>query len=706
MPTHASPAGANPIVAENQQSGSAQWQIPNAGFQVADDVDNQIKGYASAVSVNKGETLSFSVTVNPAQTFTIAIYRMGWYGGLGGRLMLQTPSISGIQEPPCPMVDASTMLVACSWSSSYTLAVPTSWTDGIYFAVLSNAQGYQNYVFFVLRDDARQAGLLHLTPVNTWEAVNKYGGKSLYEYNSTNTVRAYEVSFDRPDAGDGSWDYFAWDVYLNRWLEQQGYDVTYSTDLDAEINPSRLRSVKGVLIPGDSAYWTRGMYDAAEAAREAGVSLGFMGATNIHWQARYEDSPGGVANRVLVCYKSSDPPNPLDPITASNPGLTTTEWRLAPVNRPEQSLIGIQFTSQAGTGWDNTVPYVVTNSTNWVYANSGLSNGTRIAGLVGYEADRLWQEFPRVASQGQTFAVVANSPYTSTAGYADAHNAAIYQALSGAWVFASGSHSWVWGLSRPNYVNAGIQQTTTNILNRFLTNVPVAVTPTPTPPPPSSAYSSAIMADTPAGYWRLSEATGTVAVDRVGTHHGTYAYSPALGRPGALYNDPATSVGFNGTSQFVQAPTDASLNTSRFSFEIWARPTGGAGTYRGVMADRYYPQGWAVYLGPNNTWEFWINSGAGMTGISGGTASPNAWHHVVGTFDGTAATLYINGVAVASAALTSAYQPQTRAAVEIGQSEPGDNYYFPGQLEEPAMYATALSPSQIQHHFSVGTAGQ
>src|SRR6266853_1980073 len=104
-PTQTPPAGANPIVAENQQSGTAQWQIPNAGFQVADDVGNQIKGYASAVSVNNGETLSISVTVNPAQTFTIAIYRMGWYGGLGGRLMLQTPSILGIQQPACPMVD-------------------------------------------------------------------------------------------------------------------------------------------------------------------------------------------------------------------------------------------------------------------------------------------------------------------------------------------------------------------------------------------------------------------------------------------------------------------------------------------------------------------------------------------------------------------------------------------------------------------------
>src|SRR5207244_4100441 len=151
-----------------------QWQIPNAGFQLANDTSNQIKGYASATSVNKGSSLSLSVTVNPAQTFTISFYRMGWYAGLGGRLMLKTASIAGIRQAACPTIDSATKLLACSWTSSYTLNVPTTWTDGIYLAVLSSAQGFQNYVPFVVRDDVRQASLLYQQPVDTYEAYNSW----------------------------------------------------------------------------------------------------------------------------------------------------------------------------------------------------------------------------------------------------------------------------------------------------------------------------------------------------------------------------------------------------------------------------------------------------------------------------------------------------------------------------------------------------
>jgi N,N-dimethylformamidase beta subunit-like protein/concanavalin A-like lectin/glucanase superfamily protein len=718
-------AGANPIVTENQQPGTDQWQIPTAGFQVADDTVNQIKGYASATSANKGGSLSFAVTVTPVQTFTIAFYRMGWYGGLGGRLILQTAPISGMTQGPCPTVDTTTMLMACTWTSSYTLAVPTNWTDGVYLAVLSSAQGYQNYVPFVVRDDARQASLLYQQPVNTYQAYNSWGGKSLYTFNSSGSKRAYKVSFDRPYEGDGSADYFGWEVYTVQWLEQSGYDVTYDTDVDVQVNPSRLTSVKSVLIPGHSEYWSKGMYDAAQGARDAGVSLGFLGSNDLYWQVRYEASSSTGANRVLVCYKTSESPNPVDPTGASSPGLTTTEWREAPVNRPEQTLIGVQFTSQTGNGWDNTVSYVVTNSANWVYANTGFVDGSSVPRLAGYEADRQFTQYPLPASQPGTAALLAHSPYNSVGNGLDYHNSSIYQALSGAWVFGSGSQAWAWGLTRPGYVNAGIQQATRNILSRFISTGPamptltptstatptatatptsaLAATPTPTPAT-GSAYRGTVMADAPLAYWRLGETSGTVAADQLTIRNGTYANAPALGQPGALFSDPATSVGFDGTTQYVQAPSDAALNPARFSVEVWARPTGGAGTYHGVMASRLYPQGWAIYLAADGSWEFWINSGTGMISVFGGTATLNTWQHLVGTFDGTTATLYVNGVAGGSGAVT-AYQAQSGNPLEIAQSEPGDNFYFPGQLEEAAVYGTALSATQVQHHYSVGTTG-
>src|SRR5213594_5118420 len=82
VPASSTLAVDNPIVLENQQPGDGGWMWSRLG----DDVTQQIKGYASATNINQNESITFYVTVNPAQTYTIDFYRMGWYAGLGGRL--------------------------------------------------------------------------------------------------------------------------------------------------------------------------------------------------------------------------------------------------------------------------------------------------------------------------------------------------------------------------------------------------------------------------------------------------------------------------------------------------------------------------------------------------------------------------------------------------------------------------------------------
>src|SRR5438093_1965038 len=209
-----STAADNPIVLENQQPGTDQWQLRRSGYQTAGDVDKQIKGYASATSVNKGESITLYVTVNPAQSFTMNIYRFGWYQGKGARLMQRIGPIAASQQPACP-INSSTSLIECGWTPSYTFTVPTTWTDGIYLVLLTNSQNYQNYINFVIRDDSRVSDLLYQESVATFQAYNNYpndgSGKSLYEYNSygantiAGTTRAVKVSFDRPylKSGDG-----------------------------------------------------------------------------------------------------------------------------------------------------------------------------------------------------------------------------------------------------------------------------------------------------------------------------------------------------------------------------------------------------------------------------------------------------------------------------------------------------------------------
>ena len=406
----------NPIVLENQQPGSAAWQVGLPGFLAADD-GGQIEGYASATSVNKGEPVAFHVSVSPAQSFSADIYRMGWYGGLGGRLLANVGPMPAARQRPCTP-GADTGLVDCGWPTSFTFNVPVTWTSGIYLVLLTNAEKYQSYITFVVRDDLRKADLLYQQSVTTYQAYNNYPddgkiGKSLYDFNSygatvpaTRAKRAAKVSFDRPYSdGNGSGQFFrgvsgSWERYFVGWLESSGYDVTYSTDIDTHASGALLLDAKGFLSVGHDEYWSKAMMDAATQARDSGVSLGFFGSNTAYWQVRFEPSPRGSANRVMVCYKDAG----LDPVKGP---LATVKWRDPPVNRPEQSLVGIQYTAHLKDEGQGSL-YVVQNSSHWVWNGTGVTDGNEIPGIVGYETDRFMPDYPKPANSSYT--VLSRSP--------------------------------------------------------------------------------------------------------------------------------------------------------------------------------------------------------------------------------------------------------------------------------------------------------
>jgi len=459
----------NPIVAENQQPGSSGWlgQGPHG-----DDATGQIKGYWSATSVKQNEDITLFVTVSPAQTFTVDIYRMGWYQGLGGRLRLHAGPLEGVTQAPC-VPDPTTGLIACDWTPSYTLTVPGDWVSGVYLGLLKNAAGFQNYTVFVVRDD-RPAPFLYQQNIATDQAYNNYPndgrtGKSLYTYNSfgANTVagdaRAVKVSFDRPysDYGVGQVD----QIEFIRWIERSGYDVTYATDLDTHANGSALRNHKAVLVVGHDEYWSKEIFDSLEGARDAGVGLAFFAADTGSVQVRFEPSASGTANRVMVCYKDAA----RDPVSGPT---TTVAFRQPPVNRPEQSLRGV-ITSAMLQGQDN-VGYVVTNSSHWIYAGTGFQDGDVVPGIVGYEMDSYKSAYP--APNSTDWTLLSSSPYVDYLGAHGVSNSSVYQAPSGAWVFSSGTISWSWALDGFWHQRADmrIQRTTANLLDAFINGAPVA----------------------------------------------------------------------------------------------------------------------------------------------------------------------------------------------------------------------------------------
>jgi hypothetical protein len=221
---------------------------------------------------------------------------------------------------------------------------------------------------------------------------------------------------------------------------------------------------RGFLSVPHDEFWSKPMFDAVSAARDAGVNIAFFGDNSIYWQVRFEPSGSGVPYRVLVCYQDAD----LDPNT--DPNLETVLWRDGPVNRPEQTLSGVQYSGGPANG---SATYVVTNSSHWVYAGTGFSDGSTVPSIVGDETDRFFSNYTAPTAVSGTFTLLSHSPFTASNGSQDYSNSSIYQAPSGAWVFATGSMAWGWGLD--NYYHGGeldiadvrIQRTTANILDRF-----------------------------------------------------------------------------------------------------------------------------------------------------------------------------------------------------------------------------------------------
>lgn len=476
-------SGFNPIVAENAAAGTSRWRpggkcatgsackVPNNS---PDEI--QIAGYSSGTSVNAGDSILFYVTSNPAvasrpiPSYSFEVFRLGYYGGTGGRSMTKSSQLPGTRQPPCrrtALPPAGSGVIECAWSASVTLNVPAGWTSGVYLARLENSEGYESYIPFVVRNDGRHADLIYQQPVTTYQAYNAFGGRSLYQCTAkdcTGTV-AQKVSFDRP-YGDrhGTGQLFTWDYSEQKLifhLERLGYDIVYTTDIDTHANPDRLLSVKGFISAGHDEYWTAQMYEGVQAARDRGVNLAFLGGNDIYWQIRLEQSSTHQPNRIVTCYRSAQ----ADPTT--NPRLRTVKWRN--LGRPEQMLIGVEWANGADYVPGKGFPFVVTNSSHWIFAHTGLTDGAQIPDVVGQEWDTLTTRIPLPPHLQYT--IVAKSelqggfeyPY-----YPTSVTSVVYQALSGAWVFAAGTVIWGHAVdSSPE-----IAQITKNVLDRFLSPPP------------------------------------------------------------------------------------------------------------------------------------------------------------------------------------------------------------------------------------------
>jgi len=480
----------NAIVNENTHQGTGGWQIPND-----EGATTQIQAYASATSVSPGQSLTFYVSTQQEGThYAIDIYRLGWYSGLGGRLMAyqlnQIGHAQGYYDQShkrlvgchsCS-VHTRTGLVEAHWQPSYTFTVPTDWTTGVYVAKFKDINGMETYAPFDVRGNAPSTYIV-VTSNTTDAAYNNWGGYSLYPYNSLNTNglgRGVKVSFDRPyAAGYGSGNLLQFEVNTIHWLERQGYDLSYISSVDLHIDPAQLLQHKAYLSIGHDEYWTKEMRDGVEEARNHGVGLAFLEANASYWQMRFEPDSAGTPNRTIVCYKVASEFHSLalDPYYGKDNTRVTALWRDPVLNRPENALVGIMFSSLSDAQTTQGFPWQVdTAATPTILDGTGLQPGQQYGcDLVGYEWDRVFDNGATPAG----LHVIATSNVIDGNNKNDISNTTYYIAPSGAMVFATGSLYWTRSLDSyrldmdkkcagQNTVIPGMQKLMANVMNALV----------------------------------------------------------------------------------------------------------------------------------------------------------------------------------------------------------------------------------------------
>ena len=485
-------AASNPVQTENDFPGSPGWLLQGA-------TGHAIEVYASETSVLPGGSVSLHVSTSPAARYRILVFRLGWYGGAGARRVACVPGCTTDQpgvplSAPPPGPDGA---VRAGWPVTTTVAFGSGWASGYYLieALLTTGPqaGRVATTYVIEREPpGRAAAILVRVPVNTWQAYNGWGGFSLYNFSTTapGSDRAHHVSFDRPYDWTlpGAQGPLQWELPLVRFLEREGYDVSYQTDVDTHREPGSLLRHRLVIVAGHGEYWTRQERDALDAARDRGLNLAFMGANMGYWQIRYED-----AERTIVGYKSTYDPNP-------DPSAKTAMFRELQPPRYECELLGVQHAGGA-LNWgvsDYVVPPAAA-SDRW-FANTGLSASSTLRGLVSVEADSIPPGATAASSCGHPVTVIFH--HEAGGDFAGNADAVRYTAPSGSEVFSAGSLQFVWGIDdfSPDGLGHGLvdprlQQFMRNVLTEMTVppsvppvSAPSSVPPSSTPPsvPPSS----------------------------------------------------------------------------------------------------------------------------------------------------------------------------------------------------------------------------
>ncbi len=474
------PRGASLIAEENRQPGALDWQLSRVRLNKAQGIRAPaVEGYCSKQSVLAGETLDIFVSTTPAARFTIEIFRTGYYGGRGARLMTTLGTFDGTPQPVPEMGEKR--LVECKWARTASLKIPAHWPSGVYLGRLTTVPAaadqpyWQNYVIFIVRDTRRADVLLQCSD-NTWQAYNKWPeNTSLYTDPRGAQVTGVAASFDRPygkypqlyenpqSIGSGEW--LCFEFPLAYWLEQHGYDVTYCSNSDC-LDAAQITRCKAFLSVGHDEYWDLRQYDAVKSAIAAGVNVLWLCGNSVFVVSPFSASSDGRAHRVIE--RVGHFAGLTDAEVEQARRVFTADYHRA--GPDESAIIGARTVIPFNGGGD----WTCTNPGHWIFEGTGMKKGDRIPGLVAWEHHGMPAKIPgnEVVAEGLVWASgVTPSRYAAT----------IFPGPKNNFVFNAATIFWAQGLAsppghmlpwthwaKPQGPDPRVQRITQNLLNRAI----------------------------------------------------------------------------------------------------------------------------------------------------------------------------------------------------------------------------------------------
>jgi hypothetical protein len=461
---------ANPITLENNHSGTRKWMLTNTRIDTATKYRCPwVEGYASRTSVMAGQPLDLMISTQPASDVLVEIFRLGYYGGKGGRKMAQWgPLACSPQVIPEP---GEMRLMNCQWEPSLSLVIPNDWISGVYVAKLTEQrEQLQSYIIFILRDQ-RQSDFVFQCSDYTWQAYNRWPSQySLYDdgQHQWHWGQSAQVSFNRPygkycqilDAplSLGSGEFFLWEFPMAFWMEMEGYDVSYISNSDTHEDPMSPKRGKGFLSIGHDEYWTMEMFGNVESAIKEGINVGFFSGNAVCGKVLWD--PAVRAFRRVGVF--------------GPPGGTREFESMSSLlhERPyANELIGAHSTGPVTGGAD----WVCSLPDHWLYVETGMKMGDRIPGLIGWE-------FHGDPAPIEGLEIVATGPTETAPGENNGgiYTATVYPGPKGNFVFNAATCWWADGLSAPpgyqspsvyttpKGVDSRVRQMTRNVLNRMI----------------------------------------------------------------------------------------------------------------------------------------------------------------------------------------------------------------------------------------------